>query len=93
MSCARNLVADHEEQLKVFDGAAQIPISLHFIGRFVVVVVRVFGPLLLAVAGWLADVIHSRIRIKGGHTLLGEFEMVGAVEESLFGLRVGDDGA
>src|SRR4051812_2160306 len=84
----RHAVADGKEQLRVFDGAAQIPVRLHLVRRGVVVVLGVFVALLLSPVRGLADEVDTGVGVERGHSLLGEIEMVRPVVEALLGFRI-----
>src|SRR5215510_4440326 len=89
----RDAIADREEHLQIFDGAAEIPIRFYDIGRLVVVVLGVVVANLLAVIRRLADEFDPLIRVERRHTLLGKVEVIRAVVEALFRFRVGADEA
>jgi len=86
-------IADREEHLQIFDGAAEIPIRFYDIARLVIVVLGVIVSDLLTVTRRLADEFDALIRIERRDALLGKVEMVRAVVEPLLRFRIGPDGA
>src|SRR5215831_3750594 len=84
----RDADAHLEEHSRVVLRAREIPAGLHLVARLVVVVLSVLVALLHAVVAGLADEVDAGVRVERRHTLFSELEMIGAIVESFFGLRV-----
>ena len=77
------------EELQVIHHPGEVVPILHLVAGLVVRLGHVGGPRLHAEALGLSDEVHPAVRIERGDAHLGEFEVVGAVVEALFGFRVG----
>jgi hypothetical protein len=83
-----HVVPYQEEELDVFHHAGQIPVRLDVVRRLVVVLPVELLPLRIAPTLGPVPETGAGVDVEGGHTLLGELEVVGPVEEPLLGLSV-----
>ena len=76
----RNFGTEDALRRQILDGARKIPVRLHFVGRLVVIVLRIVIALLFAVARRLSDVIGTGVGIESRHSLFRELEVIRAIE-------------
>ena len=83
--------ADRVQEFGVLGRTAQVPVGLHGVGYLVIVVIEIFPDLLFAGAGRPADHVHALVEIEDRHAVARELELVGPVEMTEFGIRLGAD--
>ena len=81
-------ISNQEVKLGILDRPAQVPVRLNFVGGLVIPFGGEFSPRFKSPAIWLADKIHANFRVERGNAVLGKFEMVGPVVETLLGLGI-----
>ena len=87
-------VAHFEQDLQVFDGAAEVPVRLNHVRGLVVIVADVFGPFHHPEAGWFTGVVDAGAGFERGYAAAGEFVVIGTEVEALLGRGVaGEDAA
>src|SRR5437899_2170624 len=78
----RDIVADHEQQLRVFYGAREIPVRTNRVGHFVVALRNILVDPVAGVALRLADIVSAALHVDHRHPYFREFKMIRPVESA-----------
>src|SRR6185437_13226402 len=81
--------ADLVEQLGILGDSAPVPVGVPFVARLVIVEAVVLARECLAAGDAAVHQVETLAEADRRHTLLGEGEMVGSVEDTGLGMRVG----
>src|SRR5260221_14660713 len=88
-----DVVADHEQQLRIFYGAFEIPVTADRVGHFVVAMRDIFVDPVAGVALRLADIVSAAPEVDHRHPYFRKFKMIRPIEKAELASRFGAHGA
>src|SRR5258708_6512461 len=89
----RDIVADHEQEPRIFYGALETPVTPNRVGHFVVALRNILVNPVAGVALRLADIVSAALDVNHRHPCFREFKMIRPIERTEFGPRFGAHGA
>src|SRR5258708_35282344 len=89
----RDVVADHEQEPRIFDGAFEIPVAANRVGHLVVALRNILVVPVAGVALRLADIVSAAFQVHHRHPYFRKFKMIRPIESAELRSRFGAYGA